>query len=187
MLTAYIDFKAPASYLAFEPTLRVLKDRGAAVQWKPFRCWDRPIPNEVQDPSVSARHRRVRAQSRLRIHQHYAELRGLEMHWRESPGSSDRALGVLALWSGDATRFIESCYRAYWVQGQDLNDTEVVNGLAVKAGWTGEAPNIDAALGALEREQEEGELRGIVDAPAYVVSEHMFVGREHLPWVRELL
>ena len=42
-------------------------------------------------------------------------------------------------------------------------------------------------LTELEAMQLTSEELGVVDTPAYVIDGQVFIGREHLPWVRELL
>ena len=187
MLTAFIDFKAPASYLALMPTLELLAEKGTDVSWRPFRCWERPLPSQVADETVSANHRLTRLRSLREIHEHYAKLRGLTMRWREESGSTDLALGLLALWPGDPLRFVEACYRAYWSDGADLNCANTVHAIAGVSGWSDAYPQSGEVCAALDQAQREGEERGVVDAPAFIVGEQLVVGREHMPWLRERL
>ena len=47
--------------------------------------------------------------------------------------------------------------------------------------------DLSKAHAALEMALDDAEKEGAVDTPGYLVKEQMFVGREHLPWIRQLL
>jgi 2-hydroxychromene-2-carboxylate isomerase len=61
-----------------------------------------------------------------------------------------------------------------------------VRDLIAKTGSTVSA-DLASARGALAAAQDAAEEAGIVGAPAYVIADQIFVGREHLPWIEELV
>ena len=73
----YIDFKSPAAFLAFKPTMAFLAAREQVApelkvpelkaQWHPFRVVTRQVPQQGTSESVAESHKRVRAESRRRI------------------------------------------------------------------------------------------------------------------------
>ncbi|MEM6605714.1 MAG: DsbA family protein [Pseudomonadota bacterium] len=186
-MNAYIDFKSPASYLALAPTLSLIVEFSTAVHWHPFRSAERPMPTEVADETVGDRHRRVRARSRRELHSHYAAAQGLKMHWPVEEGSSDLALAALLMIEDDALPFIKVAYAAYWDLNQNLDEPAVIEALLAQSGVS--APPIEETSyrQALETAQQYAEDAGVVDAPAFVLADQLFVGREHMPWIRELL
>jgi 2-hydroxychromene-2-carboxylate isomerase len=184
MLNLYIDFKSPAAYLAMKPALNLIASTGLAVKWLPFAVKQSVIPIEQQDETKGETHRRVRAEQRQQMHALYAELSNTEMHFPTKAKSTDLALNVLANLTQDPTAFISRAFSAYWVQDSDLNDPAVVEQLVREVGLPFNAELLlptamDACLvQALEK--------GVFDVPAFVFADQMFIGREHMPWLREL-
>ena len=187
MLTVYIDFKSPASYLAINPVLSLVSRHGIALAWKPFRATEREVPTITDKASVAQIHRSVRAASRRVIHQKYAAHQGINLQYPDPVGDTDLALGTLALINGEPLAFIQAAFAAYWTDHADLNDPAVLAPLI--ANTIGETFAFDAKnlIDALESSQAEAEELGIVDAPAFIIQDQLFIGREHLPWIDELV
>lgn len=184
MLSIYIDFKSPASYLALKPTLSLIHRRALNVAWLPFRTLEREIPADGTGRGVAEQHHRVREASRRATFVKYAQLQGLDLRFPENPGSSDLALGVLAALSPEsALPFVERCFAAYWERHEDLDDEAVVGRLLP---GDGPADGLSSSREALKEAQVQAEAAGVVDAPAYALHGHIFIGRAHLPWVEEL-
>lgn len=184
-LPVYIDFKSPAAYLAIRPTLALAEKHNLAIHWHPFRAEVKPVPEKTADENKGTVHRRVRALARQKTHQLYANLLGLPMHFPSVPGCTDLALAVLARLPPPATDYILAGFRAYWTQQADLNSTDVVSGLCQASGLC--APDFNAALASFPEIQAQAESAGIIDTPAYLVADQLFVGREHLPWIEKLI
>ncbi|MEO0981392.1 MAG: DsbA family protein [Pseudomonadota bacterium] len=187
VLRVYLDFKSPAAYLAFHPTLALIERTGAAVEWRPFRTQQRPIPEAKPDETRGETHRRVRAIQRRETHLKYAALRGLEMRFRNEAGDTDPALAVLLTDLVDPPAYIDAAFRAYWVDGVDLGDADTVADVMARSGHDPDRINWAAAAETLDAAQTEAEEAGVVDAPGYRIADQLFIGREHLPWISELL
>ena len=187
MLTVYIDFKSPASYLAINPILSLVERHGIALAWKPFRTAEREVPTITDNTLVAQMHRSVRAASRCAIHQKYAAYQGINLQFPESTGNTDLALGALALISGDPLPFIKAAFSAYWSDHADLNDSTVLATLVSTTVAENFVLNEKKCSDALESSQFETDQLGIVDAPAFIIQDQLFIGREHLPWIDEIL
>ena len=187
MLTVYIDFKSPAAYLAINPILSLVERHGIALAWKPFRTSEREAPTVTDNASVAQMHRKVRAASMCAIHQKYAAHQGINLQFPETVGNTDLALGALALTSGDPLSFIKGAFAAYWTDHADLNASETLATLISET--TGESFVFDekSCLDALESSQAEAEKLGVVDAPAFIIQDQLFIGREHLPWIEGII
>ena len=186
-LKIYIDWKSPASYLALGPTLRLLDELDLQAVWLPLRSAQSPLPAAPEPGDVGASHRWTRAHARQRMHLHYADVQGLDMKFPAQPGSSDLALNALLLANDCSRTLLWNFFRAYWVDGLDLNNAGVVHDLATQSGVELDGDNL-VDLGALEVHLTQAlEFDKVVDAPGYVVGEEVFIGREHLPWIRECL
>lgn len=191
MLTVYIDFKSPAAYLALAPTLALSGRTGAALTWRPFRTTERALPNTTgtetaSTESVAQSHRRVRAQSRRDTHIKYAAHQGIDLNFPDIPGETDLALGALATLSGDPLPFITAAFAAYWQGHANLDDPATVT--ALLAGQNADTSQTPQDLRRTQvAAQVDADAAGIVDAPAYLIKDQLFIGREHLPWVAELI
>lgn len=185
----YIDFKCPSSYLALRPTLALSEQLGVPIGWHPMRSYQSPLMDEKPHEEVGQRHRRVRALARQKTHQLYAQVQNLSLNFRNPPTNTDMALAALCLLGDDGIDplpFITAAFEAYWTGDADLNDARSVAALS-GAPDLQNGDDSDGASARLEAALSEAEEKGIFTSPTYVVSEQIFVGREHLPWIRELL
>lgn len=186
MLTLYIDFKSADAYLAMKPTLALAERHGLAIDWRPFKTLQREVPRPGENESVGARHRRVRAAAERAVATKYAAHQGIELRYPVPHGVTDLALGVLACLEGDKRPFIAAAFDAYWSDHADLNAAATVSQLIAKTGASFSG-DLDAARAALTAAQAAAEAAGIIATPAYVFADQIFVGREHLPWIEELV
>ena len=185
MLTVFLDFKSPGAYLAMSPTLALVERLSLEVDWKPFRVIERDIPKLGKEETVGESHRRVRAESQRRLAVKYAAHQGIDLKFPETPGVTDLALGVLSAIEDARLAYIQAAFEAYWQSHSDLDDPTVVKSILDKSGAS-LAIDLEDARALLETAQDQAEEAGIVGAPAYVISDQTFVGREHLPWIEEL-
>ncbi len=184
MLKVYIDFKSAQAYLAMKPTLALADRLKLRIDWRPFRTVERDVPKLGMEETVGERHRRVRAASQRALAIKYAAHQGLGLTYPDVLGASDLALGALALFDGDRLPFIQAAFEAYWIDHLDLDSPETVTHLLANTGT--KLNDLSTARDALDKAQGAAEDAGIVGAPAYVIDEQTFVGREHLPWIEEI-
>lgn len=185
MLTVYIDFKSPASYLALEPTLGLARETGVPIEWLPFSVRPFSVPEEQADETVGERHRRVRAIAQRDTHLHYAAVQGRDMQFAKTSAGSDLALAAMAGMEGDPVPFMRAAFAAYWKEQADLNDEAVVVVLLQLAG--ADIPGLESARDKLASIRAKAEDLRIFESPSYVIQDQLFVGREHLPWIKSLI
>lgn len=185
MLTVTIDFKSPASYLALEPTLDLARETGIQIDWLPFATRPFSIAAEKTGETVGERHRRVRALSQRDTWLHYAAVQGRDMHFAETPAGSDAALAALAGIDGDPVPFIRAAFAAYWTEQADLDDEMIV--AALLSSVQRPVPDSQSAHAKLLSIRAGAEESGIFESPSYIIADQLFVGREHLPWIRCLI
>ena len=190
MIHLYIDFKCPAAYLALKPTCALCGELGIPVNWHAIRSYQSPLIQEKADEEVGERHRRVRALARQKTHMLYAEIQNLPLQFRNPPTNTDMALAALSLLSesgADPLPFVTAAFDAYWTGDADLNDAAVVAKLSGAPTFPDNDENGYDVHTRLEVALGQAEENGIFTSPTYVVNEQIFVGREHLPWIGELL
>ena len=185
MLTVYVDFKSPGAYLAIAPTLDLADRLSLDIAWRPFRTVERDMPKLGKEETVGESHRRVRAASQRALSVKYAAHQGIDLKFPPQLGSTDLALGVLAEIDGDPLPFIRGAFNAYWEAHVSLDDMAIVHALLMESGVNYKGRLSDARA-TLDVAQDQAEEAGIVGAPAYVIAEQIFVGREHLPWIEEI-
>ena len=190
MMHLYIDFKCPAAYLALKPTRALCEELGVPLNWHAIRSYQSPLIQEKPDEEVGERHRRVRALARRKTHMLYAEIQNLPLQFRNPPTNTDMSLAALSLLNdsgADPLPFVAAAFDAYWTGDTDLNDAAVVAELSGAPAFPDNDENGDAARIRLEAALWQAKENGIFTSPTYVVNEQIFVGREHLPWISELL
>jgi 2-hydroxychromene-2-carboxylate isomerase len=190
-LDLYIDFGSPGAYLAFKPTLALITDFKLDVRWLPYATKQTPIPAVTADENRGETHRRVRATARQQTHLKYAHLQNTPMHFADEPGNTRLAMAALLYVQERSTQarvedFVTGAYHAYWADQLDLDDTTVITNLLEQSGYDATEFN-GSYLEKLDEHQLTSEDRGVIDTPAYVIEEQVFIGREHLPWLREIL
>jgi 2-hydroxychromene-2-carboxylate isomerase len=186
MLTVYLDFKSPAAYLAIRPTLDLAQRCALEIAWRPFRAIEREVPKLGGDETVGQRHRLVRAAAQRALAIKYARHQDIDLRFPETPACTDLALGVLAQIREDPLPFIHAAFRAYWHEHADLDDDATVKRLLAESGVTMTGP-LSEARPLLRVLQDDAEARGVVGVPGYLINDQIFVGREHLPWIEDLL
>ena len=168
------------------PTLALAERHGLTLEWRPFRTVERDVPKLGKEETVGESHRRVRAAALRAQSVKYAQLQGIDLKFPEQLGATDLALGALATLERDPLPFIRAAFAAYWETHANLNDADVVGKLMSDHGDSPTA-NPQVLLDALDAALETADEVGIVGAPAYVIDDQIFVGREHLPWIEEII
>ena len=186
-IAIYIDFKSPASYLAIRPVRHLLQETGAEATWKPFYTRLTSIPTETVAETKGEKHRRVRAIARRDVHLLYADGQNLPMRFRDQPFESRFALALFADLDRNIDTFIDTAFRYYWQDQLDLNDPDVLTRLLKEISLDRPLPDLQAIEGILNRTSVEALDQGVIDAPAFVIADQVFIGREHIPWMRQLL
>ena len=182
MITAYIDFKSLDCFLAVSPILKLAADCGTPVIWRPYRSKERALPTQVANESVTQTHHRVRRESEHRLQQHYAKLRGLDIDPSRGQIDTSVALRWLAGLEGDTSSCVSRLFTSHWIEHTDINDPTFLEALTANCGLTRLGSDVD--LDSIEREAEE---RGLFDAPTFFIGGQMFMGRAHIPLMRQLL
>jgi len=188
----YFDFSSPYSYLASEQIEPLAARFGRAVDYKPtllgavFRiCGQRPLTDiplkgdySRHDFARSARFANVTFQ--------------LPDPFPISTVQAARACLVLQEQRPDlATGFIHAAFRAYFAQGRNIADAQVLREVLAQSG-----ADADAVIEATGRPQikdrlksvvEQSQARGVFGAPFIIVDAEPFWGNDRLPQIERWL
>jgi 2-hydroxychromene-2-carboxylate isomerase len=214
-LVVAIDFKQPQSYRAFAPTRELAAACGIAIDWRPFESQPlRPASPSSPGDDRGARHLRFRAQYLETDLQRYAAARGLVLRGLyRAPDSSLAGIGLLfakqaaaraedraAAATADSTAagvaagaraavdaYVARVFAGYWSEKLDIEDAEAIRSVLATAGADAAAFDPDALRGAYDDGLTELRQAGVIEAPAYLLGEELFIGRAHLPMIRWLI
>jgi 2-hydroxychromene-2-carboxylate isomerase len=210
-LTVCIDFKSPFAYLAMQPTYALedelreeqkdeLKDQqkdepGISIDWQPLIVAPMTEPTGVPEGADrGARHRHLRRQYVARDVLRYAEVRGLRLgNIFRAPDSSIAAMGLLFCKKQPRDvqrRYMDLVFEGYGSETLDIEDPLAIATALSEAGMDAdgfEAFSTDVGPGALADAQQDLLESGIGNAPAYLLGDEVFIGRQHLPMIRWLL
>ena len=191
-LRVVIDFKSPQAYLAIAPTCALADELGITVYWQPLVVTPSKIPAAVSSgDDRGGRHRRFRADYLECDIARYAADRGLaldRLHGRKD--STLAAIGLL--WAERqspslARPYVERVFERHWQDDLDIEDERSIRALLAEIG----APvsGFEAFVKGdgrdnLARVQSDLRDKGVFEVPTYLLSDEIFLGRQHLPLIR---
>lgn len=188
VLTIYIDFKSPESYLAFHQTVIFAKENNLNIGWKPFLTKSRTTPLPKKNETKGETHLRIREEHKKSVNLKYAKILNLAMKYPQNENQSDLALSLLPKLNGDTKDYIALAFRYFWQQNFDLNDRDTVIEL-LKASKT-DTKVLDGEenlIQTLSHDTELAKQSGVMATPTYELEGDLFLGREHLPWIKKHL
>jgi 2-hydroxychromene-2-carboxylate isomerase len=188
----FFDFSSPYSYLACEQIEALAARHGRGVAYQPvllgaaFRVsGQRPL---TEIPVKGDYSRRDFARS--------ARFAGLPFAMPEpfpiSTVQAARAFEVLRAQSAERARdFVQRAFRAYFVQGRNLADVEVLHAVLVESGADATRVLEETALPQIKEQLklavESAIARGVFGAPFFFIDDEPFWGHDRLPQMERWL
>jgi 2-hydroxychromene-2-carboxylate isomerase len=184
----YFDYSCPWTYLAFTRLCETATRTGSTIVWYPIRG-DRvrhdvnpDAPESRQDPEPRKARYQVKDLSDWAI---YCSLTiQIPGAW---PPDTEFALSgvVLANDAGLSARYSEAIFRAYFAEGHDISQVDVVREIAESVGLVVTTSQLTDAEPAEQVRANEVELmrKGGFDSPTMFVGESMFFGNDRMPLV----
>jgi len=183
-ITFWFDVHSPWCYLASHLIGDLGRRHHAAVLWRPLHlarlmtAIGGMLPLE-QNPARVAWYRRDL--------QDHADLFGLPLHQHpDYPLRPSRALraAIYAWERGLAEPFVTSVMAAYWANGADISDLQVLQDIADETGL-GPRPLAEIAddpvyKTALETNTGEAAASGVFGVPSFVVGGKLFFGTDRM-------
>lgn len=96
-------------------------------------------------------------------------------------------LALVAQKQGGFEEVHQALFDGMWVQGQDLNNEDVLAGIAAKAGIAIGDITAAAIKDELKANTDEAVARGAFGAPTFFVGEQMFFGNDRFEFIEEAL
>jgi predicted DsbA family dithiol-disulfide isomerase len=133
LIEVWADYLCPWCYLAQDRVRYLEEHHGADVRWRPFELHPEIPPEGGPAPSL-----RRPPETRARLRDQLAAA-GLPARPRTTWSNSRRALALAAWAERDPAwpALHRGLYHAYWAEGRDLGDPEVLVAVATAAGVAG--------------------------------------------------
>jgi len=188
----YFDFGSPTSYLAYTQLPKIAADSGAQLVWRPMLLGGVFKATGNQSPVLVA----LKGVWMWNDMDRWARRYGVPLlknpHFIINTLTLMRgAVGMQQRQPKDFQRYVDTMFRAMWVEPVNLGDAAVVAATLEKAGF--DAAAVAALAGDTEIKAKLVELtheaveRGVFGAPTMFVGSDMFFGQDRLEFVREAL
>jgi 2-hydroxychromene-2-carboxylate isomerase len=194
-LTVVLDVRHPFAYLALRPGIAFGADTGTRIDFLPVEGRTLRAPSEPgPDDDRGIRHKRHRAHMIAREIAVYAQAARLVLREPYRDGSP-RAAHLAWLWVRERApeklpAFLEELFRRYWSLELDAGDLGAAADLLHASGYDAEwfrDWSTREGKGHAERVAMALRQAGVEGAPAYLVEDEVFYGRQHLPMIRWIL
>ena len=196
-LSFFYDLSSPWTYLAFNNVQDILVETRAEVSWRPFLVGG--VFNAVNQSVYAAR---SNPNDRKVIHNftwlhEWARLAALPLDFPTAhhPVKSVLPMRVCCALESDQLvlkKFTKAAFDAYFAEGKNIDDPNVVAGIANSVGLEGheliEAAATQAVKDRLRANTEEAISKGAFGSPTMIVNDgQLYFGNDQLPLVRQAL
>ena len=180
----YFHFRSPYCYLASKNMWTIFDRFHAQIMWRPVGGWDGRSPPERAKVKVPiARQDLARHCQRMGI------------PCVPPPITTDATLAgvgsLLAEERGVLRAYIVEMMRAEWAAGNDIGQVEVRNAVAQAVGLNvkeyDDYVNSPVNQARLVANWEEGQDKGVIGVPTFVIDDQIFWGNDRIDFVEEYL
>ena len=110
------------------------------------------------------------------------------MKYPLTESKTDLALAILSQLNIVNQEYLQLAFSYFWRDGLNLNETKTVNELLTSSGIDYIVPqDTEHLLNALNQLTTQAKESGVIATPTYQIENQLFLGREHLPWIKEEL
>ena len=188
ILKIYFDFKSPESYLAFHQTQKMRLPNTTQIEWKPFLTKSKKIPLTKEIETKGETHIRIREEHKKFVNLKYSKILNVPMVYPEENIQTDLALAVTLLFKKEAEVYMRLAFDCYWKQNLNLNNQDVLENILAKTSLDiNLLDNPNSLIDTLKDDTTIAKDQGVISTPTYQIGEELFLGREHLPWIKKIL
>lgn len=189
-IECFFDFGSPATYLAWTQLPRLAAKHNATLIWRPMLLGAVFKATGNQSPAMNP----AKGRYMLIDFQRYAKHYDVPMTFNPFFPINTMTLmrGAVAL-QGDPRfdDYLDTVFKAIWVDEQNMGQPEVVVDVLAKAGFDANALlakcSDEAVKEKLKANTEEAVARGAFGAPTVYVDGEMFFGQDRLPMIEKAL
>ncbi|MEL6738538.1 MAG: 2-hydroxychromene-2-carboxylate isomerase [Pseudomonadota bacterium] len=188
----HFDFASPTTFLAYTQVPRIARETGATLVWHPMLLGGVFKATGNASPISVPAKRRWMNNDIAHWARHWGVPYSLNPHFPINTLTLMRgACGMLMRQPHSFARYVDTVFRAMWIDGRNVGDAVELTAVLTEAGFdTGDFmalagdPLVKADLVA---RTEASVARGAFGAPTFFVDEQMFFGQDRLDFVREAL
>ena len=195
-LEVFYDLSSPWTYLAVNNLQPLIAETKAEVQWRPFLVGG--VFNAVNPDVYAARAEPMapKVVHNYRWLHEWAQLADLPLVFptEHHPVKSVLAMRVCCALEEkpDALlAFSLAAFRSYFAQGNNIDDPDIIMGIADGCGLAGktllEQASTQPVKDRLRANTEEAIARGAYGSPTLFIDERLYFGNDQLPLVRQAL
>jgi 2-hydroxychromene-2-carboxylate isomerase len=188
----YFDFGSPAAYLAYTQLPKLCAATGAQAHWMPMLLGGVfQATGNASPVSVPAKGRYVFVDFK-RFASAYGVRLNTNPHFPIITTTLMRMVTALQMQNDSQFQnFVDTVFKAIWVDAQNMNDPAVVAHVLVQAGFDAPAlmamANTQATKDQLKTVTMRAVERGVFGAPTFFVGEEMFWGQDRIEQVKAAL
>jgi 2-hydroxychromene-2-carboxylate isomerase len=180
----FFNFRSPYCYLASHHLFERLAAFDVDIEWRSLGAWDgRSAPERAKVKVPLTRQDVARW------------CRRMQVPFNPPPVSTDPTPAALLAFAAEDAGLLAPYVRRVmwreWAEGQDIGQTEVLEGVASDIGLAADAVRSalgDASLIArLQANWQEAEAAGVIGVPSFVVGDQIFWGNDRLDFLEEHL
>ena len=188
----YFDFGSPTAYLAYTQLPQIAAAAGAELIYKPVLLGGIFQSTHNASPMMVPAKGQYMLLDLARFARRYGVPLRFNPHFPINTLQLMRgAAGVQLRLPQRFAAYVDTLYRAMWVDGRNLGDAAVLGEVLAQGGFDPQeilALAADAAVKEhLKNETEAAVKRGLFGVPAMFVDGAMFFGQDRLDFVREAL
>ena len=189
----FFDCSSPATYLAFHRLRELRKDLDFSINYYPIFIGGifKAVNPGVFDTRATMP--KVKEAYFIKDFRDWAAFTGVKIHWPQPyhPVNSVKAMrGVVAAGRhGKLEDMARATFEAYWHEGLDISDDQVLRDICIAAGFDPQLcfreRDLDEVKDQLRRNGEELMARGGFGSPTlYVNGDDMYFGNDRMELVR---
>ena len=110
------------------------------------------------------------------------------MRYPEQDIQTELALAITSQLKKEAEKYIALAFDYYWKKNRNLNTPEVLENLLAETSLDiNIMENSNSLIDTLKNDTAIAKEQGVISTPTYQIGEELFLGREHLPWIQQML
>ena len=192
-VTLFSDFICPFCYIGFQTIANLKREFDLDIQWRGFQIHpDWPATGIPAEKIYGAEGSDARKAAWERISS-MADSCGLAMHPPSMLTNSHSALAACehAIASGKGEQFEKRVFRAYFEEGENIGDLEVLKKLAIDVGLDADETAAAIASPQIQLKLKNNALlahsHGVSGVPTFFLGEYALVGAQSEDAMRKIL
>ena len=188
----YFDLGSPTTYLAYTQLPKICAETGSELRYIPILLGGVFKATGNASPAMIPAKGRYMFQDLDRYAKRYAVPLKFNPHFPINTLMLMRAVTGIQLHQPERFEaFINCLFKAFWVEGHNLNEPETVAAVLSEHGFDPQAVltlvNDESVKAVLKDNTETAIKRGVFGAPSMFVDEQLFFGQDRLEFVEEAL